>query len=140
MRTVRDDAGKRYILLKEAAESSLVRDPETGERRYLETDALSPVAGESPLTTAARAVPGDVRRLLTTVHDQRSLGLLVELHARGPLTVRELLGGTDLCESDLHGLLGEYRAAGLVDERDVGGERGYGVTESATSALDRLTA
>lgn len=139
MRTVRDESGKRYLLLKESGESSLVRDPETGERRYLDNDAISPVAGESPLATAARAVPEEVRRLLTAVHDRRSLGLLVELDARGPLPVRDLLGGTDLCESDLHGLLGEFRAAGLVVEREVEGERGYDVTESTAVALDVIT-
>lgn len=139
MRTVRDETGKRYLLLKESGESSLVRDPETGERRYLDNDALSPAAGESPLVTAARAVPEDVRRLLTAVHDDRSLGLLFLLDARGPLAVRELLAGTDLCESDLHRLLGEFRAAGLVAERDVGGERGYDVTETAAGALDEVS-
>lgn len=139
MRTVRDESGKRYLLLKSSGEASLVRDPETGAQQYLPNDTLSPAGGEPPLATAARAVPTDVRRLLTAVHDERSLGLLVELDARGPVAVRDLLDETDLCESDLHGVLGELRAAGLVVERGADGRRGYDVTEAAADALDAVT-
>jgi len=147
MRTVRDDAGRHYVLLKASAESSLVRDPETGERRYVDNDALEPVAGESPLVAAARAVGGvdggdesgeEGAELLARVPDERALGLLVELDARGPLPVRALLA-YDLCESDLHGLLAELRAAGLVAEQTVAGERGYDVTEAAAAALAAAT-
>ena len=137
MRTVEDDAGDRYILLKESGESSLVRDPESGERRHIANEALEPVAGESPLSTAAGAVPAPVRTLLTAVPDERALGLLVELEDRGPLGVRALLE-YDLCESDLHGLLAEFRAAGLVTETEVAGERGYETTERASEGLARL--
>jgi hypothetical protein len=138
MRTVRDEAGRQYLLLKESGSASLVRDPETGEERYVANDQLSPVSGESPLSVAARAVPADLRRLVTAVHDDRALGLLVELDERGPLAVRDLLGSYDLCESDLHGIVAEFRAAGVVEERDVAGERGYGLTERAEAALDAL--
>ena len=137
MRTVEDDAGDRYILLKESGESSLVRDPESGERRHIANEALEPVAGESPLATAAGAVPAPVRTLLTAVPDERALGLLVELEDRGPLGVRALLE-YDLCESDLHGLRAEFRAAGLVTETEVAGERGYETTERASEGLARL--
>ncbi|WP_159900017.1 DUF7346 family protein [Salinirussus salinus] len=137
MRTVEDDAGDRYILLKESGESSLVRDPESGERRHIANEALEPVAGESPLSTAAGAVPASVRTLLTAVPDERALGLLLELEERGPLGVRALLE-YDLCESDLHGLLAEFRAAGLVTETEVAGERGYETTERASEGLARL--
>ena len=137
MRTVEDDAGDRYILLKESGDSSLVRDPESGERRHIANETLEPVARESPLATAASAVPGPVRRLLTAVPDERALGLLLELEERGPLGVRALLE-YDLCESDLHGLLAEFRAAGLVTETEVAGERGYETTERASEGLARL--
>jgi len=137
MRTVEDDAGDRYILLKESGESSLVRDPETGERRHVANDDLEPVVGESPLATAAGAVPEPVRTLLTAVPDERALGLLLELEERGPLAVRALLA-YDLCESDLHGLLAEFRAAGLVVETEVAGERGYATTDRASEGLARL--
>jgi hypothetical protein len=138
MRSVRDDAGKRYLLLKQSGESSRVRDPETGEERYVPNDRLEPADGESPLATAARAVPESVRTLVTAAHDDRALGLLVDLHARGPLDVRTLLAAYDLCESDLHGLLGEFRAAGLLRETTVAGERGYETTDTADEALTAL--
>jgi hypothetical protein len=135
MRTVRDESGRHYVLLKESAESSLVRDPATGERCYVDNAALEPVAGVSPLVAAGEAAPAAARELLESVHDERTLGLLVELDARGPLAVRELLGSYDLCESDLHGLAAELRAAGLLAETDVAGERGYELTPTAAAAL-----
>lgn len=140
MRTVRDERGKRYLLEKESDEASLVRDPETGETRHLPNEQLSVVDGESPLVTASRAVPPPVRRALTAVHDQRALGLLVEVDRRGPVGVRTLLGETEYCESDLHGALAEFRAAGLVAETDVAGERGYETTDDGRAAVAALTA
>jgi len=138
MRTVRDDDGTRYLLLKESTESSLVRNPETGEQRHVPNADLEPIKGESPLATAAGAVPSAARRVLTAVHDDRSLGLLVELDDRGPLSVQELLSAYDLCESDLHGLLAEFRAAGLLTEAQVHGQRGYDTTETASDGLAPL--
>jgi hypothetical protein len=138
MRTVRDADGTRYVLLKESGESSLVRDPETGEKRHVPTATLERVEGESPLATAARAVPAPVRRVLTGVPDERALGLLLELDARGPVSVRTLLEASDLCESDLAGLLAEFRAAGLVTESRIAGERGYETTDVATEGLSTL--
>lgn len=138
MRTVRDEAGDRYVLLKRSGESSLVRDPETGERRHLPNDSLSTVEGEPPLSTTAARVSEPLRTLLTAVPDDRALGLLIDLDDRGPLAVRTLLATTDLCESDLHGLLAEFRAAGLLEETTVAGERGYGTTERANEALSVL--
>ena len=90
MRTVRDESGTHYILLKESAESSLVRDPTTGTEQHLPNDELEAVDGESPLVTAAGAVPEGVRTVLTAAHDERALGLLVELDTRGPLAVETL--------------------------------------------------
>lgn len=136
MRTVEHE-GRRYLLVKQSADSSLVRDPTTGEERYLPTDELS-VTGESPLEVAAASVPEAPRRVLTAVRDERSLGILVELEERGPLSVREVLGAYDLCESDLHGVVGELRAAGLVTETEVDGERGYGTTALASEGLASL--
>lgn len=135
MRTVRDDTGRRLVLLKESSDSSLVRDPETGERRHVANDRLESVDGESPLETASRAVPDPVRAVASAVHDDRSLGLLLEIDARSPVDVRTLTGAVDLCESDLHGLLSEFRAAGLVTETDAAGVRGYETTERASEGL-----
>jgi hypothetical protein len=53
--------------------------------------------------------------------------------------VRTLLGATDLCESDLVGLITELRAAGLVEEATVGGERGYAATGEAREAVAVVT-
>jgi len=138
MRTVRDGDGTRYVLLKESGEASLVRDPETGRERHLPNADLERVEGEPPLVTASRAVSEPVRRILTAVPDDRALGLLFEIDARGTASVRALLEATDLCESDLHGLLAEFRAAGVVTETRVGGKRGYKTTDLARTGLARL--
>lgn len=140
MRTVSDEDGSRYLLLKESGESSLVRDPETGEQRHLPNERLTPVEGASPLETAARRVPDPVRTLVSATRDDRALGLLVDIDERGPVAVRTLLSRTDLCESDLHGMVAEFRAAGLLEEATVAGERGYRTTETATEALGLLSA
>lgn len=138
MRTVRDEEGATLLLVKESSDSCLVRDPRTGEEYYRDADDLEAVSGESPLATAAKAVPEPVRRVLSATPDERALGLLVDIHERGPHSVRYLLDATDLCESDLFGLLTEFRAAGLVEEADVVGERGYDTTEMADEGLAAL--
>lgn len=139
MRTVADREGRRFLLVKRSHESSLVRDPRTGEERYLPTTALEPVAGASVLETAAAglSVPDPAEGPLSNVSDPRGLGLLVLLFDRGPTPVRTLLGRTDLCESDLHGLVGDLRAAGLLAPTDVAGERGYALTDRAAAAIGR---
>lgn len=139
MRTVRDESGTRYVLVKESSDASLVRDPETGEERHVPNEDLVAVEGTSPLATAATAVPDAVRTVVTAVHDEQALGLLVELDARGPLPAATLVSSTDLCESDFVGLVTELRAAGLVEETRVAGQPGYGITETAGAALDVLT-
>jgi hypothetical protein len=137
MQTVRDDAGDRYLLVKRSAESSRIRDPDTGEEEYRPNDALTFEAEALP-SVEATAIPEPVRRVVTAAHDDRSLGLLIDLVDRGPLPVAELLSTTDLCESDLHGLVMEFRAAGLVVETSVHGERGYDATETAAEAVATL--
>jgi hypothetical protein len=139
MRTVRDDSGNRYLVEKESGDSALVRDPATGERRHVPTDRLEAIDDESPLETVARVVPDPVRRAVTAVHDDRALGLLVEVDRRGPVGVRALLASTECCESELHGLLAEFRAARLVAEADVAGERGYETTGDGEAAVAVLT-
>jgi hypothetical protein len=135
MQTVRDDAGRQYLLLKESAEACLVRDPETGEERYIENGALTRT-GQSPLVTAAERLPAETRRELASAPGERGLGVIAELDRRGPLAVRTLLADYDVCESDLHGLLGELRAAGATEETSVAGERGYTLTEGTRETLD----
>ncbi|WP_142856069.1 DUF7346 family protein [Salinigranum halophilum] len=138
MRTVRDTDGARYLLVKRSSDATLVRDPETGAEQYLPNDELTEAEGVSALTVAASGVPESVRRVVTAAHTEDALGLLVELVDRGPLPVRDLLSAYDLCESDLHGLLAEFRAAGLIRERDAAGERGYEATETTREAVAAL--
>lgn len=136
MRTAERD-GKRYFIVKSSGDSSLVRDPETGKEQYLPNDELT-VVGDSPLSVAASTIPEPQRRVLTAVHSEDVLGLLVELDTEGPMSARAILGRYDLCESDLHGRITELRAAGLVREADVNGERGYATTELASEGLEKL--
>jgi len=138
MRTVRTPDGTTYLLLKESSESSLVRDPRTGEEAFLPNEDLEPVE-EAALVTAASAIPDPVRKLITATHDERTLGLLVDLHQHGPRSARGMLEVHDLCETDLLGAVSEFRAAGLVEETTVGGERGYRLTDDAATILDDLT-
>lgn len=136
MRTVADAEGRRYLLRKQSREAWLVRDPETGEEHHLPASTLSVVDGESPLETAARGVPDSVERDLD-LPGERAFGLLAEIRQRGPVGVRALLESYDLCESDLHGLLGEFVAAGLVVETHFAGERGYEPTEALRAVWPR---
>ncbi|WP_336022048.1 DUF7346 family protein [Halobellus salinisoli] len=139
MQTVRDVKGVRYLLVKRSAESSRVRDPATGEERYLPNDELRFEGNDAaPLAVAAAGVPEAVRRVVTAAHDEQSLGLLIELADRGPLSVVELLDAYALCESDLHGRLTEFRAARLIEETTVHGERGYDATDATRSAVASL--
>lgn len=156
--------GDRYLLLKTSGDACLVRDPATGERRYLPADAVERVDG--PPVALADA-PESLRAL--AARDGR-LGLLVDLVDRwsadapgtaadgdtapvedpdpdpdgGATPVRTLLDETTLCESDLHGALADLEAAGLVDrvEREdplLGRQgRAYRPTERALSAVGRL--
>lgn len=139
MRTVEDDAGRRYLLLTRSSDSSLVRDIETGERRHVPNARLSEPAGVDPLVAAAETVPAAGRGALRGLHDDRAIGLLVLL-AHAPRSVRALLSATDLCESDLLGVASELRAAGLVEAAVVDGERGYAATDPAREALQSARA
>ena len=138
MQTVRDGDGETYLLVKRSAESSRVRDPSTGEERYVDNDDLRVVDGESALATAASGVPEPVRRTLGAVRDDRSLGLLAVVVDEGPIAAIDLLDAADMCESDLHGTITEFRAAGLVAETEVAGRRGYEATAVAVEALGLL--
>lgn len=138
METVEDADGARYVLCKRSRDAWLVRDPATGEETYRDPAELTVVDGAAPLATAAAGVPEQVRRVIRAVPNDRALGLVVTVVDDGPIGVRELLGETTLCESDLHGLLGELVAAELLAETSVGGERGYEPTEAARRAVEHL--
>ena len=156
MRTVRDDDGAVYVVLKESADSTLVRDPETGEERHLPNDvlveqrtdeglsdgtsenALEPAGGASPLDALASGIPEDAQAVVHACHADWHLGLLIALNDYGPLTARDALGRFDACESDLLGAFTEFRAAGLVEETDVNGEDGYRLTDAGESGIDAI--
>ncbi|WP_410765321.1 hypothetical protein [Haloferax sp. DFSO60] len=140
MRTVRGPDGRTYLLVKQSSDSSRVRDPETGDEQYLPNDELEGVSGESPLETAARGIDSSIRTILTAVPNERALGLLVEFVDRGEVPILDLLDSYDLCESDLHGLLVEFKIAGLIEETEVYGERGYAATTVAKDGIERLRA
>jgi hypothetical protein len=137
VQTVTDDDGQRLLLVKRSSESSLVRNPDTGEESYRPNEALSPSTTRRwrPPQTASR---DPVRRAVLACPDDRALGLLVELVDRGPTAAETLTAAYDLCESDLHGLLAEFRAAGLVREATVAGRPGYAPTDDADTAVDCL--
>jgi hypothetical protein len=137
VQTVTDDDGRRLLLVKRSSESSLVRDPDTGEESYRPNEALSAV-DDPPLAAAADGLADAARRAVLACPDDRALGLLVELVDRGPTAAETLTAAYDLCESDLHGLLAEFRAAGLVREATVAGRPGYAPTDDAGAAVERL--
>ncbi len=138
MQTVRDDDGRRYLLLDVDGATWLVRDPATGETERRDPETLTVRDDRPPLETAAGGVPESARRVLSAAHDDRTLGLLCDLVDRGPTPVRTMLDAYDYCESDLHGRLAEFRAAGLLAETTVAGEPGYEPTESAVEAVEFL--
>lgn len=113
MRAVQDGSGNEFVLLDELGETCLVWDPEADEERRLPVSVLE---------------PGEQR-------DPAAL-VLAYLAARGPVAVRDLATRTTLCESDLHGLLADLRAAGLVCEAAVGGERAYDATDRGVATVE----
>lgn len=130
--------GDRYFLLKRSASSSLVYDPEASARRYVPNDELRVVeASQSGRSAASLEDSRTFEEPLRSIADEATLALLVELEIEGPTPAVELLARTELCESDLHGILGELRAAQLVVETDLPGGRGYRTTTRASDALHR---
>ena len=135
MDTVRTADGTRYLLLKRSSDASLVRDPTTGDERYIENERLERISDNAPLETVARTVPDAVRRVLSAVSNDRALGLLLVIDRRGPIAISDILELSDLCESDVNGLLSEFRAAGLVEPKSIIGVPGYATTELASEGL-----
>jgi hypothetical protein len=135
MDTVRTTDGTRYLLLKRSSDSSLVCDPTTGDEQYIENERLERISDNMPLETVARTVPDAVRRVLSAVSNDRALGLLLVIERRGPIAVSDIMDISDLCESDVNGLLSEFRAAGLVEPEQIVGVPGYATTELASEGL-----
>ncbi|WP_049980967.1 DUF7346 family protein [Halolamina rubra] len=139
MRTVETPDGERHLLLSTTDGTARLRDPATGEEWRVDADAVEPVADGS-IAVAAAGIPEPVRQVVTAAHDERTLGVLVLLVDDGPTAVVDLLSQSGLCESDFNGLFAELRAAGLVAECRVAGERGYAATEPAEEAVELLRA
>jgi len=137
MRAVVDAAGRRSLLLRENGEQALLRDVGTGDQRTVPLEDVESIDA-APLETLTGDLPDPLPTPLDRAPTDRALALLVELHVAGPRPVRALLDDTTLCESDLHGLVGDLRVAGLVTETAVGGDRGYGLTEEAQVTLATL--
>lgn len=114
MRTVRADDGFRYLLQKRSGDASLVCDPATGEEQYIDTDQLELCDGIPPLEMIGATVPDHSREEIG-VSEDRALGLLVVIDRHDPIAAVDLIEFTELCESDLNGLLTELRAGGLVE-------------------------
>lgn len=138
MRIVEDGSGRSYVVVKTADEASLVRDIASGEEEYLPNTEITEVDGVAPLESAALQVPEAVRRVVGAVHADWNLGLLLELYREEFLTVGAMASQYTVCESDLHGALAEFEAAGLIEEGEVGGERGYGLTKSGLEGVEAL--
>lgn len=130
--------GDRYLLLKRSTSSSLVYDPVSGDRRYLPNHELD-ISDKSGHGGSEESLLNRIPELgaLGSIADDATLEILFEIETNGPLPARDLLGRIDCCESDLHGIISELRAAELVTEIDLPGGRGYQTTARASEALDR---
>lgn len=138
MRIVRDGTGARLYVVKENHDATLVHDPATGTDRFVPNDDLDPVDGETFLEAAAASVPANIRTAVTAIRDDRGLGFIAWLVDTGPKRIVDILEETDLCESDVHGLTGEFRAAGFIEPTTVAGEPGYEATDRARDVLATL--
>lgn len=133
MRAVQGPDGGPVLIVEHAPDGSRIVDPREGACRTVATGALDPVEGD-PLGAVGRAVRETAGPL--PVAGDAAAGVLADLE-RGPRSVRGMVDAYGLCESDLHGLLAELTAAGLLAETTVGGRRGYELTEEARLALAR---
>jgi hypothetical protein len=138
MQTVRDADDQVYLLLERGERSCRVRDPVTGTERSVRSETLE-AASVPVLRAIGRAASSTIGARLNTIVDDRTLGLLCEIRRREPVGVRPLLDDYGLCESDLHGTVGELRAAGLIEPAALDAfalsEAGYRTTSRAHSLL-----
>jgi len=133
MHIVRDSDGCHYVLLEEGQPTCRVREIPSGEQTTIPCAELSTVEPAAALD--ALGIQGDDRETLREIGSVRAIGLLFELEATGPLSVRALLDQFDICESAFNGVTTELRAAGCIEPTTVYGERGYRVTDTAREAL-----
>lgn len=135
MRIVRDQTGTHYVVLSATESVCRLREIRSGAEVTRQCESLQPADPAAAL--AATGVDADgVDTVTSAARTSRAIGLLVELDAAGPLAVRTILDRFDVCESDLHGMVTELRAAGLLEPTTVYGERGYRVTDAARDVLE----
>lgn len=134
MRIVRDDDGRFSVLVDATGSTCRARSLHDGTERTVPSDELTVVEPADALDVLG--IDADERDSLRKMaRTDRAIGLLVELNTAGPLSVRTILDRFDICESDLHGLVTELRAAGFLEPATVYGERGYRTTDRATDLL-----
>jgi len=124
------DGDAYYLLHRALGAECRLRRLLTGETTTLPCESLAPARVEAALA----AVGDDLED--QAVGSNKAAALLLELALGGPASARELLDRFDVCESDLHGAVSELRAAGLLEQTSVYGERGYRVTTTVDSNRD----
>jgi hypothetical protein len=135
MRVVRDTADRVNVVRSRRADERTILDPATGIERTVPAEDVAPVLDEPELQLIAETLPELEGSPLASIGDPRALGVLGVLEAAGQLPATMLLAFESICESDLNGIVGELRAAGLVEETTVDGRSGYRTTEAAERAL-----
>ena len=133
MELVTDDGGHTYVVIERSEESRLLVDPHTGRRATIRSDVVGLTDDE---LRSADAVHEEVRSALGCEPDERAIGLLVVIGACEGVPIRALLEWIPYCESERFAVGHELVAAGLLERTDVGGERGYTLTEQAARVLD----
>lgn len=118
MRLVEDADGNQYALLKRSGSSSLVLDPDTGQRAYRPNHELIPV--------------GD-----NIVEDPRAALIAVLVDADAAVPVRSILERTTLCESDLFAISRELEAGGVIEAVKVDGDRAWVLTDERRLGPDQ---
>lgn len=138
MRLVRDQSGRAHVVSARDGDHLDIVDPATGRERTVPATDVDPVVDEPELPVLAAALPTDPGSPLDGIGDPRAVGLLGVLEAAGPLPATMLLAFESLCESDLHGIVGELSAAGYVEQTTVDGRSGYRTTAAAERTLAGL--
>jgi len=130
MRLVSD--GKRqYVLQRSDGEVCRLRELSEGTITTQPCSALTPVSPDEFVEVRG----ADIDIAGPREQSERAVALAAELAIAGPTSARALLDRFDACESDIHGATTELRAAGLIEQTTVHGERGYRASERVSDAL-----
>lgn len=102
------------------------------------SETLTPTSDDAVFEALADRVPAAGRRVAKACHADWQLGLLVALADDGPRPVRKLLAAAGVCESDFLGATTELRAAGVLAETTVAGQRAYELTAAGREGIGAL--